>query len=509
MKNKMLIVLAGVFLISCGTPQMKEKKAPLSPTPAPALMEERLEELPVSPIEEEMREETLFSLSFRDADVKEVLSVLSRKGKLNIIVDPDVGGAVTVDLKEVTISEALECLLTPLGLVYERKGDLIRVSKPRMETRLFTLNYLATKRTGSGVVSGAGGREEAAGRGEERGGRSVTGGSFIKVQTEGTTDLWTEIEEGLKNISSKEGKIVVNKLSGAILVTDFPQNLSRMAEFLERIEGSVQRQVTIEAKILEVALSEEYQMGLDWTAVNKIGSIRGALSGGMVAAQSLLPLVSGAPAGNVFQIGISDSDFSVFLDAVSKQGEVNVLSSPRVCTLNNQPAIIKVAREDVYWEREFSYGYGFAGAEGQPFLGFSRPRWITIGILLGVTPQIGPDGWITMDIHPSVTEKVGESVSAEGDAAPILDVRETNTVVKVKDSQTIIIAGLLQEREQKEVVGVPVLRRLPLFGWLFRKTIEEKKKTELVIMLTPKILVGKTAEYQSVVESAAQWQEIK
>ena len=502
MKNKMLIVLAGIFLISCGTPHTKEKKVPVSPMPAPVLTEERLEELPVSPIEEEMREERLFSLSFRDADVKEILSVLSRKGELNIIVDPDVEGMVTVDLKKVTLSEALECLLTPLGLVYQRKGDLIRVSKPKMETRLFTLNYLVVKRTGSGVVSGIGGRD-----GEEGAqGGSATGGSFIRVQTEGITDLWTDLEEGLKNITSKEGKIVVNKLSGAILVTDFPQNLSRMAEFLERIEGSAQRQVTIEAKILEVALSEQYQMGLDWAAISKIGSIGGALSGGMVAAQTLLPLVPGTSQGNMFQLGISDSDFSVFLDAISRQGEVNILSSPRVCTLNNQPAIIKVAREDVYWEREFSYGYGSGGAEGQAFLGFSRPKWITIGILLGVTPQIGPDGWITMDIHPSVTEKVGESVSGEGDVAPILDVRETSTVVKVRDGQTIVIAGLLQEREDRTVVGVPLLRRLPVFGWLFRKTIEERKKTELVIMLTPKIVVGKAIGHQSVVESAARWQ---
>lgn len=489
MKNRGLIVLIFLIVIGCATPETGEKKAPLiaSPQPPPPA-KEKLEELTVSPIEEAVREpETLFTISFRNADIHEILTVLSRESKLNIIVDPDVRGEVTVDLKEVTLAKALDCLLSPLGMQYKREANLIRVSPIKMQTRWFTLNYVTTKRAARSTVSGTSGARA----GKE--GETVGSGSFIKVETSDTADLWKEIEEGLKSIASEKGRLVINKVSGSILVTDFPQNLATIAEFLETIEGSAQRQVMIQARIIEVTLSDQYQMGIDWSAIAKSSSLRGTFT-------QLL-----SPATGIFQIGISDSDLSFLLDAMSKQGKMDILSSPKVSTLNNQPAVIKVAREDVYWEREFAYAETPSGQA----LGFSRPRWITVGILLKVTPQIGSDGLITMDIHPSVTEKVGESESPEGDVAPILDVRETNTVAKVRDGQTVIIAGLLQKSEKAEVTSVPLLGKIPLIGALFRKTVEEKKKTELVIMFTPTILVGNEIEDQSIEGLSPEWREVK
>lgn len=496
MKNGCLILSILLVIVGCTTPETSNEKvltitSPKSPPP----VQEKLEELTVSPIEEEISEpERLYTLSFRKADIHEILTILSKESKLNIIVDPDVKGEVTVDLKDVTLNRALDSLLTPLELQYKSESNFIRVSPIRMQTRMFTLNYLTTQRTGRAMVTGVGGRAES----EANTGTEVpyggAAGSFINVETNDGADLWTEIEQGLKNISSEGGRLVINRISGLILATDFPQNLSKMAEFLERVEGSVQRQVMITAKIIEVTLFDEYEMGLNWAAVT-IGDFP-------VVSQSINPPTK------IFQIGISDHDFSALLDAISKQGKVNILSSPQVSTLNNQPAIIKVARDDVYWEREFAYGYG-APTSGQGFLGFSKPRWITIGILLGVTPQIGPDGLITMNIHPSVTEKVGESESPEGDVAPILDVRETNTVVKIRDGQTVVIAGLMQEREKREVTGVPFFEKLPLLGSLFRKTVEDRKKTELVIMLTPEVAVGNDIKNQSVQGLSAEWKEVK
>ena len=475
-----------LVVIGCAAPETGEQKAPTitSPQPPPpAPVKEKLEELTVSPIEEEIKEpEKLYTLSFRKADIHEILTVLSRESKLNIIVDPDVRGEVTVDLKDVTLAKALDCLLTPLGMQYKREANFIRVSPIRMQTRMFTLNYLTTKRTASGTVSGTSGtRAEKA------------LGSFIKVETSDIADLWKEIEEVLKSISSEKGRLVINKVSGSILVTDFPQYLARIAEFLETIEGSAQRQVMIQAKIIEVTLSDQYKMGIDWSAIARSGSVRGTFT-------QLL-----SPGTEIFQIGISNSDFSFLLDAMSKQGKIDILSSPKVSTLNNQPAVIKVATEDVYWEREFAYTAG----DGGEVRGSSRPRWITIGILLKVTPQIGSDGLITLDIHPSVTEKVGESVSPEGDVAPILDVRETNTVARVRDGQTIIIAGLLKKSEINEVTSVPFLGKIPVLGALFRRTVKEKKKTELVIMFTPTIVVGNEIENQSIEGLSFERKEVK
>jgi type II secretory pathway component GspD/PulD (secretin) len=249
----------------------------------------------------------------------------------------------------------------------------------------------------------------------------------------------------------------------------------------------------IQARIIEVTLSDEYQMGIDWSAIAKGDSLRGTFT------QIL------SPATNIFQVGISDSDFSLLMAAMSRQGKIDILSSPKVSTLNNQPAVIKVATEEVYWEREFAYTAGVGGQTQ----GFSRPRWITVGILLKVTPQIGPNGWITLDIHPSVTEKVGESVSPEGDVAPILAVRETNTVARIRDGQTIVIAGLLQKRETTVVTSVPFLGKIPLLGALFRKTVKEKRKTELVIMFTPTIVVGNEIQDQFAEGFSSDWKEVR
>ena len=475
--NKFLILLVFLMLFGCATPETGKNKVSVCVGPPPTLpVREKLEELTVFPIEEETKEpEDLYTLSFRKADVCEILSVLSRESKLNIIVDPDVKGEVTVDLKKVTLDRALRYLLTPLDLEYKREANVIRVSPVKMRSRMFTLNYLTTKRGASGEISAKSGRTE------KREGEVEGEGEGVKVNTSDTVELWKEIKEELKSISSKEGRLTVNKASGSILAIDYPQNLATIAQFLETIEGSVQRQVMIQARIIEVTLSDEYQMGIDWSDIAKSGGLQWTFN-------QLL-----APATKVFQIGISDSDFSLLLDAMSTQGKINILSSPRVSTLNNQPAIIKVATEDVYWE-------SLTESDSSGRTTSSTPQWITVGIILKVTPQIDSKGRIIMDIHPSVTEKVGESTSSAGDIAPIIDVRETNTVVKARNGQTVVIGGLLQKRQITEVTGVPFLKDIPFLGHMFRKTVETKKKTELVIMLTPTVLLGNEIRDQSIGE---------
>ena len=250
---------------------------------------------------------------------------------------------------------------------------------------------------------------------------------------------------------SKEGKLVIHKLANTVLVTDFPINLKRIAEFLEKIEGSVQRQVMIQAKIVEVALSDQYKMGLDWGAIGRMGSLRGVLSGGMSFAQSL-----GTGTG-VFQFGVSSQDFTALLDAMSQQGQLNTLSSPKISTLNNQKAVIKVGRDEVFFEAiykpESVYDPSTGRTNTQSVFSSVSPKTVTIGIVLDVTPQISPDGYITMNIHPSITELVRtEEFRVNGElysTAPVIDIRETDTVVRANDGQTIVIAGMMQDKKRR------------------------------------------------------------
>jgi type II secretory pathway component GspD/PulD (secretin) len=185
----------------------------------------------------------------------------------------------------------------------------------------------------------------------------------------------------------------------------------------------------------------------------------------------------------VFSIGKQGQSILMtdIVEALSTQGNVNILSKPRIATLNNQPAIIKVAREDVYFQTSRTTTFGETTTE-------TNVNFLTVGIVLSVTPQISGDGIITMTIHPSITEKTGERTSIIGDSVPIIDVRETETVARVRNNQTVLIGGLLQDKVTENTLGLPILKDIPYLGKLFTHINRETTKTELVIMLTPRIV---------------------
>jgi MSHA type pilus biogenesis protein MshL len=532
-----IIGLTLIFLMSgCATP--KQAEVPSAP---PALSKEgketgqkqQLEELVVPQVEEKMRAEgKLYSLSVRDTDIQEILLAFSKDGNLSFTIDPDATGKVTADLKNVTLERALETILSPLGLEYRKEGNSIRILKPKMETRIFSLNYITSVRTGTALVSGAIGGRAAGTSGTMTGvpstqGQSLSGG-YSNVESKGVSDLWGEIEKGIKGLLSPEGQILISKASNSIVITDYPKHLNKVAEFLETISGTVQRQVMIQAKIIEVTLSKDYQAGVDWKFIQNLPRMSnlswGLAKGPTAKGATGYPGYSGSsgtdttggtgtsgtagetvdipgvfnimPFGGLFRIGAADTDvlLSDIVEAISEQGTVNILSSPRISTLNNQPAIIKVAREDVFFETSRDITVNATTTS-------SNAQYITIGIVLSVTPQISPDGVITMNIHPSITEKVGEKTSVIGDTAPIIDVRETDTVVQCKDRETIVIAGLMQDKATAVDTSLPFMRDLPYFGKFFRHTTQEKKKTELVIMLTPTLITGSRMEEMSTADA--------
>ena len=296
---------------------------------------------------------------------------------------------------------------------------------------------------------------------------------------------------------SEKGNLVINKLANIILVTDFSTNLKSIASFLEEVEGSAQRQVMIQAKVVEVTLSDQYKMGLDWSGISRMGSTHGTLSGNMSFAQSL------SPGTGVFQMGVSNHDFTVLLDAMAQQGQLNILSSPKISTLNNQKAVIKVGREEIFFEPEYDVVTTTDPHTGEikdtrSVLSSVEPQTVTIGVVMDVTPQISSDGYINMHIHPSVTDLVRtEEFKLQGEVyatAPLIDIRETDTVVRAREGQTIVIAGMMQDKKKETVTRTPLLGDIPGLGALFRNTEQEKQKTELVILLTPTVLVGKRIE---------------
>jgi MSHA biogenesis protein MshL len=536
-----LCLLMGV---GCASPPKKERTKlpsqvvePTKPQPPP---KEKLEEL-VIPQREEAKKvpERLYSFFARDASIHDVLLAFSRDSEFNIVIDPELSGKVTIDLKRVTLKEALDAILSPLGWNYRMDGKFIKVLRPQIETRLFALNYIATKRSGKREIyaSTGGGLQTAAIPGQQGtvGGGTRTGYSDLVSVDE--MDLWKEIQNGLEaiifgsveekqketppeadkttwsRVDSKGKKLIINKSSGVIMVTDYPLNLNKVASYIETVEGSSQRQVSIQAKVLEVILSDASKEGINWSVISSLprainfawgltdskgttgfpGGTTGTTSGTTTGTGSTVQtpgIFKIKPYGGILAIGAAGAEtvLSDIIQALSEQGDVKVLSSPTISTLNNQKAIIRVGNQDVF----FITG---AVATQTTVTQTIQPMTIDIGIILDVTPQIAEDGTIIMNIHPSITEKTGDKATPDGKTTfPLLSVRETDTTVKVKDGQTIIIAGLMSEKKQEGYIGVPILQSVPLLGGLFQYKTGTKKTSELVIMITPTLQVGKRVE---------------
>jgi MSHA biogenesis protein MshL len=552
-----MLILCLLMAVGCASPPKKERtKLPsqtgetVKPQPPPR---EKLEELVIPQREEAKRvPEKLYSFFARDANIQDILLAFSKESEFNIVLDPELSGKVTIDLKRVTLMEALDAILSPLGWTYHIERKFVKVSRPKMETRLFTLNYIATKRTGrreiyastggglqtgilGGQMTGAyAGQQTTIGSGSNRTGYS----DLVSVDE---LDLWKEIQRGVEAIifgtieeKGKEGasetekptwtrvddrgkKMIINKSSGVIMVTDYPVSLNKVASYIETVEGSSQRQVSIQAKIFEVILSDEHQEGINWSVIQSLprstnlawgltdkagrtGFPGGA--GGFTSSGTSTTGTTGVttiptpgtfkigPYGGILALGAAGAEIvlSDIMQAIQQQGDVKVLSSPTISTLNNQKAIIRVGNQDVF----FISG---AVATQTTVTQVYQPMTIDIGIILDVTPQIAEDGTIIMNIHPSITEKTGEKLTPDGKSTfPLLSVRETDTTVKVKDGQTIIIAGLMAEKNEESHTGVPWFESIPLMGGLFRYKTQTKSMSELVIMITPTLQVGKKVE---------------
>jgi MSHA type pilus biogenesis protein MshL len=439
---------------------------------------------------EVFKSKELFSFSFREADIKDIMRAISKQINYNVVMEPDVKGTCTVDLKGVTLEKALEYILEPLNFIYKIDEKTIYVSKPKLETRIFHLNYLTLERIGTSTVIGATGSQSGTGTGTT----GTTGGSTsqdsqISIKSESKSDIWKNLEDNMKGLISKDGKFVVNRQAMMVFATDYPKHLKDIGLFLQAAENVIHRQVMIEARIVEVTLNDESREGINWRFIDaRVGEF--ALKGQQVL---LNPLPAVPPIGTTaypagipyfrFFVGSKNLDINnTFIDLLRTQGTVNVVSSPKIATLNNQRAIIKVATQDVYFDEQQSIGTG-----GVPLATYT-PKFMTVGLILDVTPQIDGNGNIILHIHPMLTDKISVETAPSGSQVPVLDVREADTIVRMKDGETVVIGGLIKNAKRTGTTGTKGLMSIPLLGKLFKVETEKIEKIELVVFLTPRIM---------------------
>ncbi|RMH07821.1 MAG: hypothetical protein D6704_04240 [Nitrospirae bacterium] len=455
-----------------------ETQSPSEPAASPGFsLEERMAGLNPSDDSrfESLEPEPVYSFRAVDMEISDALRLFAQAYGLNIVVAPDVTGPVTVEFTDLPLEKAMTALLETYGYYWVKDKGLIRVQ--RLETRSFDLNYIRLVRGGTGsnkaqVTSGSG--QTGGGGG---GGSQDTGAITLSQQDE--IKFWEELEEQIKGLMSEDGRLVINRLSGTIQVTDVHRRVEEIARFLARVRRSLYRQVEIEVRIYEVTLRDDYSLGIDWNRINFKGT----------AGNILLSNIITSPIGGIVarpatvELSFRDGSFDGVLKALSEQGDVRVVSQPRLLTLNNQPALIKVGTDQSFFISTVTQGVGGSGN-----IVTEQVRTVTSGLVLSVTPQISDDGWIMMDISPIITRLTDTVTSPNGSTAPILDVKQSGGLVRLRDGQIVVIGGLIQDQISETERKVPILGDIPYIGRLFRGTFQSKSKTELVIFLSPRIV---------------------
>jgi MSHA biogenesis protein MshL len=410
--------------------------------------------------------------------IVDLLMMIVRDTRISVAPDPDVTGTFQGDLKHVTLRQALEMILQPRGYDYSAQGNLVRVFKRKLETRRFDLNYVITRRSGSRTLA-ASNSVTPSGSGMTPDAGANSQGSSAQVSGVDAGDIFGDVGAGVQTLLSPEGKFNVDRKAAMLQATDYPDRLDQVQLYVDAVQNRATRQVQIQAKVIEVVLNEEFAAGINWNLV--IHRAGDAVS----LTQRAAPTTPGT-----FTVGLNIKDFTGLLNALATQGEVNVMSSPTVNALNNEPAIMRVGTQDVFF-KTIAQTDALTGRILQTSV---EPQAITEGVVLSVTPQISGDGMINMSISPSLTERTGQAMSRFGDTVPILSVREADTLVRVHENETIVIAGLMDDRIRREQRKVPMLGDLPGVGRLFRGEVSSRRKTDLVILLTPTLMTPARAE---------------
>ncbi len=427
---------------------------------------------PTALVEVEPETEKLFSFSARGITLEDVLDPLLRQAGFNIIWDKDANRKtlLNVTFEDLTLEEALETIFAPTEYLYSRNSPTLEVKLT--DTRIFELGHIPNKITSQIQVGG-----------NVLGSIPDVGGMSGQFQITGTTDaeatdLWKQVEEGITKSISPEGNFFINKLAGMISVTDRKKNLKTVESFIRKLKNTLARQVLIEAEVVEVTLERGQSWGIDWSAVHSFLLDHKTID--LAASQSL-----GLP-GSVVEFTASRHDASLVLDVLGRFGKVDVLSKPRINVMNGQTALINVGQVISYWELT---GLSAGGEVGQPVV-FPEQKTVLLGLTMGVTPYISSDDHVTLQVVPIVTDaNTWSEFQFENQTlrAPNIDIRETNTMVRIKNGETIVIGGLITSKKTDSENKVPILGDVPLLGYLFKRKEKTEQRAELVIFLTPRI----------------------
>lgn len=509
--------------------------------------------------------EERFNVAFNNVPAHQFFHSIVAGTRYNMLVHPEVTGSITANLKDVTLIETLDAVREMYGYDYRIDGNRISIKPLTIQTRMFHVNYLVGNRkgqsslrvsstsvsnvgtTGQGSQNNQGGQNNQGSQGQNNqgGDHQNTQSDSTNVSTTSTSDFWVDLKAAIEAIVGSTGKdsgrsVVISPQSGVLVIRAMPDELRNVDAYLRATQLSVDRQVILEAKILEVELNDSFQSGINWAsfASFKSGHDNRVSTGFLSPGTSLapLPFAGGQPplistgsgisastgfslsnaasaAGSLFGLAFQTSNFAALISFLESQGTVHVLSSPRIAAMNNVKAVLKIGTDEFYVT-------GVTTTTNTSATGNTTSPSVTLtpffsGVVLDVTPQIDDKGDILLHVHPSVSQvtTINKSInlgSVGNFSLPLAasSTSEIDSMVRGQDGRVVAIGGLMRQSSTADRAQIPGAAGIPLIGALFSNRANVSQKRELVVLIKPTIVDGGSAWNQDLLDTSRRIQEL-
>jgi general secretion pathway protein D len=456
-----------------------------------------------------------YTVVVNQVPIRELLFSMARDADLNLDIDDEISGKITMNAIDQTLPKILDRIESQTNITYLLENGTLKVSADKPYLHVYNVDYLNISRASGGNVSvsteigATSSGVQSSGSGSGSGGSSGSSNKASSdIENESINNFWASITQNISGIleqeSAKAGSasatgnnIIVNKESGIIAIRATSKQHKLVNKFINQVVGSAQRQVLIEVTIAEVQLSDNYQAGIDWSVVSETATV----GGNTILTKGGIQDVIGGSLGSspFFQLAtsgtVNGNPLNITLKALETFGDVKVLSSPKVMTLNNQTAILKVVDNEVYFNIDVNVVPGSVTANALTTVD-TTVNTVPVGIVMSVTPYIDDGETVTLNIRPTISRIINfvddpNPLLADAGVVsqiPVIQVREIETMLKVNDSETAVIGGLMQDQINKSNRGVPILSSIPLLGALFSYTEDKYVKSELVIFIRPVVI---------------------
>ncbi len=439
------------------------------------------------------QKQALYSLSVEGVRLDRTLRSIAAEAGLQLVLGVTADQRITTSLVDQPLSGVLDVLSAFCDCRYQISGGRLSVLNNAPYSKSYSLDYLNIKReivSNLAIATRVGNLSAASDGSDNRGNASRTG-----ITSRATVDVWESLDLGLRGllqIESKDPRVQINAPAGLVVVhaTDRDQRL--VADYLALLQSRLRRQVSIEAQVIEIDLNEHHAAGVDWQQL--------ASADGLSFLQSMSSGFS-APtqaSGAVLQYTREGSSSStrVLVNLLQQFGDVRVISAPRVVALNNQPSVLSVVENKVYFSSSISRKSSTEGAAVTESVE-TAIHTVPVGLVMQMTPQVSIDGDVVLSIRPTISRvsayvtDPNPALAAAGivSRVPEIQVREMETVLRVGDGETIVLGGMMQIRDRNDRSHVPLLHKLPLIGALFRSKERASRQAELLVLLTPTVVV--------------------